>query len=118
MARGRSIIEKIWEQLDEDTAKLLAAKAQMDVAEELATIKELEAQILTQRGRCRGKAEALAVLMHPHYPNVEAIAQETMARHMAALEGRSHTSPGLLFEMDHGVITRLQNAQLVSVVPS
>lgn len=124
MARGRSIVEKVWEQLDEDTAKLIATKAVLDAGrDEAGPLSDaqrtsLEEQVMTQRGRCRGKAEALLLMMHPHYATVEAIAQESMARYSAAQRGVAHRSPGLLFDMDHGVITRLANALAVSVVPS
>ena len=80
---GKSIIERAWEQLDAQVDEILTLASDSDVNINPTLANALE----VAKARARGKAEVLALLMVPHYPTADAVAEEAGRRAAARQAG-------------------------------
>lgn len=89
MPAGPSIIEQAWTQLDATTDQIFATKARLDVESERAGTSPEQAVFLAKlkhdleilKAAAKGKAEILALLCHPKFPDQAAIAKEAGRRY-------------------------------------
>lgn len=122
MPAGPSIIQQIWNQLDEEVDEIIdiatqkervalqAASEPTPHAADTIRLAELNVALATAKGRARGKAEALALLMPPYFRTADEISQESMVRKAHRDAGQPYVSPGLSRgNLGH----RLQHAALV-----
>lgn len=69
--QGPSIIDLIWEELDESYAELMALHAKGIGSEDYTIL----------RGRCAGLAVAIAIMRNPYDPDDDTIREEAAERH-------------------------------------
>lgn len=81
----------IWKQLDEAVDNLMAYKSGALVLEEDYT----EQALGQKEGKCRGLAEALAVLMPPFFSTGDEIVQEAVVRWQKRQAGEEYETPGI-----------------------
>lgn len=78
---GKSILEQLWDEMDAHTSRLLSDYAENEfTAEALRAKNSAILEYGEARGYAQGMAYALAVLMNPYAPNVDAIREQVMDR--------------------------------------
>jgi len=83
MTWGKSILEKAWDMLDQEVDQIMA-------------VRDRGAEITEgMKANSRGKAEILALFMHPYFENADDISREAMRRYKSRLAGEECITPGV-----------------------